>query len=39
MSYAIIGSGKVGQALATAFARKEIEVAIARSTRPARGGA
>jgi predicted dinucleotide-binding enzyme len=33
MSYAIIGSGKVGQALATAFARKEIEVAIA-SRRP-----
>ena len=29
MSYAIIGSGKVGQALATAFARKGIEVAIA----------
>jgi len=28
MSYAIIGSGKVGQALATAFARKQIEVAI-----------
>jgi 8-hydroxy-5-deazaflavin:NADPH oxidoreductase len=33
MSYAIIGSGKVGQALATAFARKEIEVRIA-SRRP-----
>ena len=29
MSYAIIGSGKVGQALATAFARKGLEVAIA----------
>ena len=29
MSYAIIGSGKVGQALATAFARKGVEVAIA----------
>jgi len=29
MSYAIIGSGKVGQALATAFARKGFEVAIA----------
>jgi predicted dinucleotide-binding enzyme/quercetin dioxygenase-like cupin family protein len=28
MSYAIIGSGKVGQALATAFARKQSEVAI-----------
>jgi hypothetical protein len=34
MSYAIIGAGKVGQALARAFARKEIEVAIA-SRRPA----
>jgi hypothetical protein len=34
MSYAIIGSGKVGQALATAFARKGLEVAIA-SRRPA----
>jgi predicted dinucleotide-binding enzyme len=33
MSYAIIGSGKVGQALARAFARKEIAVAIA-SRRP-----
>ena len=29
MSYAIMGSGKVGQALATAFARKGLEVAIA----------
>ncbi|MEH2411946.1 NADPH-dependent F420 reductase [Nostoc sp.] len=29
MSYAIIGAGKVGQALARAFARKEIEVALA----------
>jgi 8-hydroxy-5-deazaflavin:NADPH oxidoreductase len=29
MSYAIIGAGKVGQALARAFARKGIEVAIA----------
>jgi predicted dinucleotide-binding enzyme len=29
MSYAIIGSGKVGKALASAFARKGIEVAIA----------
>jgi 8-hydroxy-5-deazaflavin:NADPH oxidoreductase len=34
MSCAIIGSGKVGQALATAFARKGLEVAIA-SRRPA----
>ena len=34
MSYAIIGSGKVGQALARAFARKGIEVSIA-SRRPA----
>jgi predicted dinucleotide-binding enzyme len=34
VSYAIIGSGKVGQALATAFARKGLEVAIA-SRRPA----
>jgi 8-hydroxy-5-deazaflavin:NADPH oxidoreductase len=33
MNYAIIGSGKVGQALAAAFARKEIEVAMA-SRRP-----
>jgi 8-hydroxy-5-deazaflavin:NADPH oxidoreductase len=33
MSYAILGAGKVGQALAAAFARKGIEVAIA-STRP-----
>ena len=33
MSYAIIGAGKVGQALARAFARKEIEVALA-SRRP-----
>jgi 8-hydroxy-5-deazaflavin:NADPH oxidoreductase len=29
MSYAILGAGKVGQALATAFARKGMEVAIA----------
>ena len=34
MRYAIIGSGKAGQALATAFARKGLEVAIA-SRRPA----
>jgi 8-hydroxy-5-deazaflavin:NADPH oxidoreductase len=33
MSYAILGAGKVGQALAAAFARKGIEVAIA-SRRP-----
>lgn len=33
MSYAIIGAGSVGQALARAFARKKIEVAMA-STRP-----
>ncbi|MDT3379028.1 NADPH-dependent F420 reductase [Labrys neptuniae] len=33
MSYAIIGFGKVGQALARAFARKNIEVAVA-SRRP-----
>jgi predicted dinucleotide-binding enzyme len=33
MSYAIIGFGKIGQALARAFARKNIEVAIA-SRRP-----
>jgi 8-hydroxy-5-deazaflavin:NADPH oxidoreductase len=33
MKYAILGAGKVGQALATAFARKGIEVAIA-SRRP-----
>ena len=34
MSYAIIGFGKIGQALAQAFARKNIEVAVA-SRRPA----
>jgi predicted dinucleotide-binding enzyme len=34
MSYAIIGSGKAGQALATAFARKGLEAAIA-SRQPA----
>jgi 8-hydroxy-5-deazaflavin:NADPH oxidoreductase len=33
MSYAIVGAGKVGQALAAAFARKGIEVAMA-SRRP-----
>ena len=36
MSYAIIGFGKVGQALARAFARKEIEVAVA-GRRPPEG--
>jgi 8-hydroxy-5-deazaflavin:NADPH oxidoreductase len=35
MSYAIIGFGKVGQALAHAFARKNIDVTVA-SRRPAR---
>lgn len=34
MAYAIIGFGKIGQALAQAFARKNIEVAVA-SRRPA----
>jgi predicted dinucleotide-binding enzyme len=33
-SYAIIGFGKIGQALATAFARKGIEVAIATTRDP-----
>lgn len=35
MSYAIIGAGKVGQALAKAFARQEIEVAFASRRPPA----
>jgi 8-hydroxy-5-deazaflavin:NADPH oxidoreductase len=35
MKYAIIGSGKFGTALARAFARKNIEVAIANSRGPA----
>jgi predicted dinucleotide-binding enzyme len=35
MKYAIIGSGKIGTALARAFARKNIEVAIANSRGPA----
>ncbi|MGY3446135.1 NADPH-dependent F420 reductase [Bradyrhizobium sp. USDA 4473] len=35
MSYAIIGFGKVGQALATAFARRTIEVAVASRRPPA----
>src|ERR1700722_4842759 len=34
MSYAIVGFGKIGQALARAFARKNIDVAVA-SRRPA----
>lgn len=34
MSYAIIGAGKVGQALARAFARKGIEVALASRRSP-----
>jgi len=34
MKYSIIGSGKVGTALARAFARKNIEVAIANSRGP-----
>jgi len=34
MSYAIIGAGKVGQALATAFGRKKIAVAIASRCSP-----
>jgi predicted dinucleotide-binding enzyme len=34
MSYAIVGFGKIGQALAQAFARKNIDVAVA-SRRPA----
>ena len=33
MSYAIVGFGAVGQALARAFARKNIEIAVA-SRRP-----
>jgi 8-hydroxy-5-deazaflavin:NADPH oxidoreductase len=34
LSYSIIGAGKVGQALARAFARKKIEVAIASRRSP-----
>ena len=34
MKYAIIGSGKIGTAIARAFARKNIEVAIANSRGP-----
>src|SRR6202795_5161677 len=36
MSYAIVGFGKIGQALAHAFARKNIDVTVA-SRRPPRG--
>jgi 8-hydroxy-5-deazaflavin:NADPH oxidoreductase len=35
MKYAIMGSGKIGTALARSFARKNIEVAIANSRGPA----
>ncbi|MHC5755766.1 MAG: NAD(P)-binding domain-containing protein [Nostoc sp.] len=35
MSYAIIGFGKIGQALAKAFARKGIEVFVATTRDPA----
>ena len=35
MSYAIIGFGKIGQALAKAFARNGIEVAVATTRDPA----
>ena len=35
MKYAIIGSGKIGTALARTFAHKNIGVAIANSRRPA----
>jgi predicted dinucleotide-binding enzyme len=34
MSYAIIGFGKIGQALAKAFARKDIEVSVATTRDP-----
>lgn len=34
MSYAIIGFGKIGQALAKAFARNGIEVSVATSREP-----
>jgi predicted dinucleotide-binding enzyme len=34
MKYAIIGSGKIGTALARAFSRNNIEVAIANSRGP-----
>jgi predicted dinucleotide-binding enzyme len=35
MSYAIIGFGKIGHALAKAFARKDIEVSVATTRDPA----
>lgn len=35
MSYAIVGFGKIGQALARAFARKGIEVSVATTRDPA----
>ena len=35
MSYAIIGFGAIGQALARAFARNDIEVAVASRRPPA----
>src|ERR1700720_690042 len=34
MSYAIVGFGKIGQALAHAFARKKIDVTVARRRAP-----
>jgi 8-hydroxy-5-deazaflavin:NADPH oxidoreductase len=34
MSYAIIGFGKIGQAIAKAFARKGIEVSVATTRDP-----
>jgi hypothetical protein len=34
MSYAIVGFGKIGQALAHAFARKNIEVTVASRRAP-----
>ncbi|VVE52523.1 hypothetical protein PHO31112_04788 [Pandoraea horticolens] len=36
MSYAIIGFGKIGHALAKAFARKGIEVSVATTRAPER---
>ena len=35
MSYAIVGFGKIGQALAHAFARKDIDVTVASRRPPA----
>ena len=37
MSYAIVGFGKIGQALARAFARKNIDVTVASSVAIAPG--